>query len=422
MNYQFNTDIIYSLLNFIYDQHGRTTKEQLRADIREHFNLKSYSRSLFYCDDFAIRFSKTNWNPRSIANTILSLKALMVFDSQMPIFLCIVWRDENVVYMINTTFIHKISHSSKWLTINNIVWSFLWWDIIQDYNGIANIPENFETLWREHYNVMQSGGNLNRLVENTQNIVWTLKKFTPTYEEEEQIFNSVNRFFEAKEKNVLIEIDNQFTTNIERYYNEILFVAKNVDNVNLRWNLIEYIIVNWEETDEWIEIIEALNNGITDIQVDFQNKHDLWDAEIEVEGYNIAIDVKSKIISENTWSDPKVYNIDKFLEFHSKYNTIFLLLFVGIDIDNDSIYIALRSPFDSELLDTQAIQWHWSWRWRRGTVQYSWDAIHKVLFREDRYFDIIDYNKAQEYLSELLNLNPDIVIPESPQIQTSLNL
>lgn len=422
MNHQFNTEKIYKLLNFIYEQHWITTKERLRSDIIQHFNLQSFSRSLFYCDDFAIRFSHTNWNPRSIANTILSLKSLMVFDSELPIFLCIVWKEENVVYMINTTFIHKISHSSKWLTQNNIVWSFLWGDIIQDYNWIANIPENFEILWREHYNVMKSGWNLNRLVENTNNIVWTLKPFSPTYEEETQIYNSINRFFSAKEASVLSDIYCQFEDNINRYYNEILFVAKNVDNVNLRWNIIEYIVINWEETDEWIEIIDSINNWIIDIKVDLQNKHDLWDAEIEVSGYKIAIDVKSKIISENTWSEPKVYNIDKFLEFHSKENTIFLLLFIGIDIDNWNIYTSLRSPFDTELLENQAIQWHWSGRGRRWTVQYSWSAINNVLFREDTYLDIIDYDKAQEYLAELLNLNPDVVIPESPQIKTSLNL
>lgn len=402
----YNRDVINQLIDYIYSLHGKTTKEELRASIINTFQLTAYSKSLFYNNDFAIRFSHTSRDPCSISNTILSLKSLLDLDDSVPVFLCVIWKTENVLYMMNTTFINKISHSSKWLRHDNIVWSFLGQDIMQEYNWISNTPNNFETLWYEHLNNGGSKWNLDRIINNTQNIVWILKPFHPTPEEENNIYKSIDRLYSAKKEFILSDVYYEFQDRIYEFYQEILFAAKNIDNVNLRGNILEYLIVHWDNTDEWIEIINALRNQNTNIDVNFSNWHDLGDTELLIWGFHIAIDVKTKIISENSNSEPKVYNIDKFLEFLSKDNTVFLILFVGIDIENNTIEIALRSPFDVELLEEQSIQSVWAWRWRRGTVQYSGNSISKVLFRQPKQADYIDTDQAYDYILYLLNLDP----------------
>ena len=81
-------------------------------------------------------------------------------------------------------------------------------------------------------------------------------------------------------------------------------------------------------------------------------------------------------------------------------------MFVGIDIENNTIEIALRSPFDVELLEEQSIQSVWAWRWRRGTVQYSGNSISNVFFRQPKQADYIDTDQAYDYILYLLNLDP----------------
>lgn len=398
----FNQTAISDLVDFIESYNGRTTKEELRREVVLHFGLYQHKKSLFYNNDFAIRFSYTSWNPYALSNTILSLSTIRDFDNSIPLILCIISPEKNILMLMNTTFIRKISHSSLELTENNIVGSFLGQDILAEYNGVANEPKNFELLFNEH---LANGGfewNLERIVLETNNIEWKLQAFVPTIDEEKVIYDSVNRFFKVKYSGSMGSLFYYFKGRIEQYAEEILLVAKNVDNINLRGNIIEYIIVNWEEDEVWAHIIQTIRWGNFDIQSEFVNENCLWDCEFDIDGYNVAVDVKTKLISENHSSSPKIYNIDKFLEFHADSRSVFLLLFVWIDIENDELFLALRSPFDKELIVNQSVYSHWSGRSRRGTVVYNEEAIESVIFREPEYGDYINVDMANDMLTEFI--------------------
>ena len=109
-------------------------------------------------------------------------------------------------------------------------------------------------------------------------------------------------------------------------------------------------------------------------------------------------DIKTKIIMRK--SNPKAYNIDKFLQYHSQDNTVFLFYFVGIDADG--IYNkALVSAFQKDLLESTILQYHWAGRASRGVTQFSGEVIHKLLKSHSNQIDI---EKSREFLNDIINM------------------
>lgn len=82
---------------------------------------------------------------------------------------CAVTPKENYLYLANSTFLSKISHSSQQLRANNIRGSFNGSDIIKVFNGYEIEPNNFDYLYRIHEQI-GFGGNLERLVAATNDI------------------------------------------------------------------------------------------------------------------------------------------------------------------------------------------------------------------------------------------------------------
>lgn len=197
----YNREKIKSLILFITQLNGIADKISLARKVQEQFSLTK-DRSVFYCDDFAIRFctSKT----KSFSNTVLSLSALQKYD-KVPFIVCLVTPDENYLMLANATFLRKISHSSQELRVNNIKGSFNGSDIMRDFEGISNEPENFEYLFSSHenYSFLE---NLERLVGATNNIQSIGKKFMPDENQVACIVNSVERtqkFLRSKEYEIL---------------------------------------------------------------------------------------------------------------------------------------------------------------------------------------------------------------------------
>ena len=52
--------------------------------------------------------------------------------------------------LANTTFLIKLSHSSQNFTADNIKGSFNGTDIMPEYQGLSNTPENFKALFELH--------------------------------------------------------------------------------------------------------------------------------------------------------------------------------------------------------------------------------------------------------------------------------
>lgn len=84
-------------LSFLKVNDGIADKEKLARICEEHFSLV-HKRKIYYCDEFAVRFSQTT-SPRP-SNTILSLSALLPFDGR-PFLSCLVTPTKNVIRLCN---------------------------------------------------------------------------------------------------------------------------------------------------------------------------------------------------------------------------------------------------------------------------------------------------------------------------------
>lgn len=164
---------IYSLVEFIKSLDGKVSKNELAIFVQEKFRL-TQDRSVFYNDKFAIRFSSSHNN--SFSNTIISLSSLQKYDD-LPFLVCQVAPEENRIYLANTTFLSKVSHSSQELRENNIRGSINGSDIVKSFDRFSNSPENFEKLFTIHQE-LGFNGNLPRLIEATNNISPSGHKFT----------------------------------------------------------------------------------------------------------------------------------------------------------------------------------------------------------------------------------------------------
>lgn len=150
---------IGQLLSLLEQNDGINDKAKLAELVACKFQLVR-DRSVFYCNDFALRFSSSA--NQNFGNTVLSLSNLQKVDDR-PFIVCLVTPDRNYTYLANTTFLKKISHSSQELRENNIRGSFNGSDIMHEFEGIKNVPENIERLFNIHAG-LGFEGNLPRLV------------------------------------------------------------------------------------------------------------------------------------------------------------------------------------------------------------------------------------------------------------------
>ena len=388
--------IVKDFLDYITGSESpKHDKETVQAQAVERFNLIQ-DRKIFYCSHFAVRFSYTK-DSKGFSNTILSLSALQKYV-RIPLFVVRVVGDaDNLVYLANTTFIKKISHSSQQLTMTNIKGSFNGSDIYKSYDGIDNIPDNVETLFAYHSG-MSWHDNLERLVAETGKIVGTGVKFSPTHEQIENINKSVDRaihFLESSDFATLRE-DLEGRVHVQE---EAIFAASRIDNVNIRGRLIEYLITKAFDKDLITDLKRIEENEPSLLtHNDLGDYHREFFHEDDTNSVDSYTDIKTKVIYLG--SNPKAYNIDKFLECMANSNTVFLFFFVGID-ENGIASTKLCPVYDKELIDATICQFHWAGRNSRGVTQLKGESIN-VILGED-YTVSIDKKKAEIFISDLLN-------------------
>jgi len=150
------------------------------------------------------------WKKRTLSfwayssNTVVSLSRLQKYDDR-PFIACLVTPSQNYCVIANTTFLKKISQTSQKLRENNIRGSFNWSDIVQEFEGISNIAENFFQLYAIH-EAIGFEGNLARLVEATNNISPTGTKYHINAEASAAILEAPKRavrFIDSKDCAVL---------------------------------------------------------------------------------------------------------------------------------------------------------------------------------------------------------------------------
>ena len=165
-------EALQKLLALIKANDGINDKARLARIVFDALGLTK-DRSVYFCADFAIRFSSSA--SRNFGNTVLSLSNLRKYDDR-PFIVCLVTPTENYCLLANTTLLKKISHSSQQLRENNIRGSFNGSDIARELEGITNSAENIGRLFDIHAG-MGFDGNLARFVEATNNISPTGIKF-----------------------------------------------------------------------------------------------------------------------------------------------------------------------------------------------------------------------------------------------------
>lgn len=391
MNWYFSMNSsLKSLLKYIKDKNGINNKIKLSKLVADRFKLVK-DRKVYYCRDFAIRFSSSK--TQNFSNTVLSLSNLQKFDDR-PFIVCLVMASTNYLYLANTTFLKKISHSSQELRENNIRGSFNGSDIIREFEGIANSPENFERLFHIHESIGFED-NLPRLVEATNNITPSGRKFIVSKTSQNLILDAPNRaenFVSSKEARVLKkELDEK----VKKFKKEILLAAL-IENGNVRGRIIEYLIAG-NDSRLRQKLISALKDGNKGIP-QFKTKNELGDYRRVFDDYYTETDVKTKIMILD--SNPKAYNLDKMLEFLSSARTVFMFYFVGVDPDK-IVNTVLISMFQEKLLRSTILLKHWSGRNSRGVTQFEGKTIGKLIMNPEYS---INKEESVEFLKKIIAL------------------
>ena len=382
----YNRDLIKHLVEFVSDRDGMVDKASLSIQVQQHFNLIK-DRSVFYGDWFAIRFCKAA--SVSFSNTVLSLSTLRRYDNT-PFIVCLVTPQKNYLMLANTTFLRKISHSSQALRCDNIKGSFNGSDIMRSFEGVVNAPENFEFLFTSHQNYTFEE-NLERLVEATNHIAPTGRKFLPTMSQIDCIRGSVDRavsFLASHEYQILsCDLDRRV-----RAVESEIAIAAFIDNVNLRGRIIEYLIT--AEDDLKNTLIHCLKNHCPLPEI--FTADELGDYGREFEEYITETDIKTKVLFLS--SNPKGYNIDKMLAFLSEEKSVYLIYVVAID-ENRHIRTRLCSMYNRQLLSGTRIIKHWAGRNSRGVTQYDGRSLEEIVMNFDSGIDAL---AAQDFLTRCL--------------------
>jgi len=367
-------------------------KELVERAVMEKFSLTK-DRKVYHNDYFAVRFSYSKSSSSSFSNTVLSLSALEKYD-KIPFFVVLVRQCAgNLVLLANSTFIKKISHSSQELTMTNIKGSFNGSDIMREYDGRCNSSENFDYLFAVHQGLDWTD-NLSRLVEATSQIQACGEKFQPSESQRISIFDSIARSVRFVGSENFAVLRDDLNERCKRCKNEIM-IASRIENVNIRGRLIESLITsNDEERARIVENLRNLENALPT----YDTRNGLGDYCRSFEDIDTLTDIKTKVVYLN--SNPKAYNIDKFLRQMADNKSVFLFYFVGVD-ESGVFRTVLCSVYHGELIENTILQFHWAGRSSRGAAQFSGVALDTML-RKDTFTNTIDAEKCKLFLETLI--------------------
>ncbi len=381
---------VFELIDYIRAHDGISDKATLSKLAQQKFALTK-DRAVYYSPHYAIRFSSTRSN--SFSNTVVALSTLQKYD-EIPFIVCQVTPTKNNLYLANTTFLRKISHSSQEFRVDNIKGSINGSDIVRTFNDLPNEPEYFEDLFSIHAAIGFSE-NLPRLVEATNNIVPFGSKFSISDNSLEAILNAparASRFLQSSEYNCL---RSDLDSRVSRVTDAIL-VAGLIENVNVRGRVIEYMIAG--ENDEIRnQLIDAVLQGQGELSK-FRTTNDLGDYTRVFDQFETATDVKTKIMVLN--SNPKAYNIDKLLEYLSKDKSVFMFYFIGIEPDK-IVNQVLVSMFQVDLMNSTIILRHWAGRNSRGVTQFQGSTLNNLILSPNNHINI---HASRAFLRQLIAL------------------
>jgi hypothetical protein len=384
------SEFLRPLVDFISRHNGINDKAKLARMVADTFRL-TQDRSVYYGPDFAVRFSSAP--KENFSNTVLSLSNLRKIDDR-PLVVCLVTRKANHLYLANSTLLKRISHSSHELRENNIRGSFNGSDIIREFEGITNTEANFERLFNIHQGI-GFDGNLARLVEATNNISPTGRKFPVSAAARSLIMDAPGRAAMFAGSGDAKELTRDLDDKVRRFRGEILLAAL-IENVNVRGRVIEYLIAGDDERLRR-EIVAALRDKSRGLP-QFKTENALGDYTRVFERFSTETDVKTKIMILD--SNPKAYNLDKILEFLATPRSVFMFYFVGID-PGKILNTVLVSMFQTRLLAGTILLRHWAGRNSRGVSQFEGKTIGRLIFKPESDINIA---AAQAFLENVIDL------------------
>lgn len=357
--------LLRSIKKFQNDFFINKDKEKFVESVASDMSL-SRDRSIFFNDNIALRFSYVNGS--SFSNTVLSLKMVLKYDDR-PLVIVVLKPSTINLKLANSTFINKISHSSKDLSGENIRGSFNGTDILSSIQSTPNIHENFETLF-DYHSTITTQENIQRIVENTNGIEPTNKKVVID-DSSYFISKTLELYSGLSGKPEVIDVLRKLKNKTHDNKEEIIS-ASLIDNVNIRGNKIEKIITG-----------ATADHGLGDLT--FKG------------GLNINVDIKSKLTEKH--SNPKAYNIDKFLKILLEDRNLLLFYLLLIDTEKKTVRGELISPLNPEIISCSRIQHHWAGRNTRGVIQFTGDITKSFENMDPLY---MDYGKGANFLTSLI--------------------
>lgn len=355
--------LVHDFVSLIERNKHVNTKAEMIDIVGNNFTMVKDGRALYHTDFFAVVYCYSKNN--SFSNVVLSLSKLEKYD-HIPCFVVLVKKDlDNVIYMINTTFLDKISHSSQDLRVDNIRGSLLGSNIRKQIEEISknNTPSDFDDLFAYHQGFTWQE-NIERLVESTNNIKPNSEKVELNETETKCLFESpirAQKFVNSNDYNTLLGDLRQRCEEVK----EAILVASHIDNVNIRGRLIEVLITS--DAEERKKILMNLSH-VEHLLPTYDTRNDLGDYVRRFEEADSYTDIKTKVLYLD--SNPKAYNIDKFLKCMGKDKSVFMFFFVGID-ETGIVNAILCSVYHTQLLNTTLLQRHWAGRGTRGTAQFN---------------------------------------------------
>ena len=361
-------DHAISWLNDYKAAHPESDKQEIQSAFAAQFSPRK-QRTVFVGAHFAMRFCHAGGE--SFSNTVLALSQLKKVDD-LRVVVCVV-RPTRLDFMLaNTTLLSKVSHSSSELRTDNVKGSFNGPNILKVYHDVPNRPDHFDELFAMH-SAFTWDENLERLVAATNAIEGAGRRFEPTDAQRSLILDAPVRAASALRSAAFANVAQELEALVQSRSVEIVEFGR-VENVNLRGNMIERLFT------------------------DASASHDLCDITRELgAGQLVGVDVKTKLVGRA--SAPKAYNVDKMLAFHAEPGSVFVFLFICIDLVRETVHTKLVPVLDESLIGVTRIWHHWSGRNSRGVTQLSGQFDQVV---DAQYEPRVSSGQAQEFLLGLL--------------------
>ena len=309
---------------------------------------------------------------RGFANTVLSLSRLRGIDSR-PFVAVRVSGDGNRAMLANSSFLEKASRSDAALDPDRPRGSFNGSDIMRRPGGIENAPENFGRLWDAHLRGSWDG-NIGRISSANAAIAPRGSAFAPTAREAANLRRSVEsaeRFVSSGDYDAVLERLDALVAGVPK---SLVRLACSEPRAGVRGKVLERLFASGGGSGEYRRLAAALKAGEP---VAPESPNALADCVFEFDGFTCAVDVKTRI--EGSESNPKGFNIDKYLRFAAgNARNVMMVFLVGISKDGGT-RTCLCSVYDRRLLEKVFTSGAWSGGRSRGDVQFKGSAIDSIL-------------------------------------------